>query len=517
MNDIEETKSNRVAEKFDSSKIKDGQTYYKGEISDPVSEDSSVEEEEDINFKTDFSVEKKGAIYAIAKHLIEKKHVKTIGGRKVREAFVYEDGVYVTGEDILKKEIQEILEELCTTHYCKEIIEIIKNLTIRDRSDFCVNKKLINLNNGTLNIETKELLPHNPDNLFFTKIPVDYAEDANCPQIKKFLLEILEKDAVPVIQQWFGYCLYRSYFIKKAIIFVGEGDTGKTTLLKLFERFIGKDNVSGVSLQKMAFDKFAAANLYTKHLNSYDDLPFKDVSDNGAFKIATGGGSITGEYKFGDQFQFENFAKLTYTCNKIPDVKDTNDPAYYGRWIIIHFRNEVSNPDKFLIDKLTTSEEFSGLLNFALEGLKFLFENQKFSYYKEPHEIRSEMVLSGSVVAKFAQSCLSEATGKWISKDGMYEAFVSYARSEKLPADTKENLGRKIRNYADYIIDSKGLQTNPLTNNKVQERGWRHVEVKVKSAGSTDDIVSLEPSEDELNAVLNDKYQQGAEQQSLIL
>jgi hypothetical protein len=36
----------------------------------------------------------------------------------------------------------------------------------------------------------------------------------------------------------------------------------------------------------------------------------------------------------------------------------------------------------------------SGLLNFALEGLKRLLENQGFSYAKDPEEIKTEMLRS---------------------------------------------------------------------------------------------------------------------------
>ena len=65
-----------------------------------------------------------------------------------------------------------------------------------------------------------------------------------------------------------------------------------------------------------------------------------------------------------------------------------------------------------------------------------------------------------------------------------------------------ENFGKKIRNYADYIIDSKKSEPNPLTNKKVQITGWRNVEIK-----DGEDI-------DELNATLgNEYYQQEEEKQ----
>jgi putative DNA primase/helicase len=463
-----------------------------------IREKTEKEQEED-NIKSAYIADKQFGSQSLAYYLVDEYHIQTIGER-IRDLYIYKDGIYVIGTNAIRAEIQRILGFFANRHQKNEIIEKIKDLTTKDRKEFDVSKNLINLENGVINIENSEITNHDPKNLFFTKIPVVYKKDADCPQVKKFLSEILHENDIPIIQEWFGYCLYRSYFIKKAIIFVGEGDTGKTTLLRLKEKFVGKDNVSGISLQKMTSDKFAPVQLFNRHVNIYDDLSFKDINDNGAFKIATGGGSITGEYKFGDQFQFENYAKLTFACNKIPDVKDSNDPAYFNRWIIIHFRNEIANSDKFLIDKITTSEELSGLLNFALDGLRRLLQKQKFSYDKAPHEIKREMQLSGSVIAQFAHNCLKESTGKWISKAQMYEVFIQYARSKNLPVDTVENFGKKIRNYAGYILDGKKSEINPLTNKKVQTTGWRNVEIKD------------EEGMDELNASLGDEYYQQEEE-----
>ena len=337
------------------------------------------------------------------------------------------------------------------------------------------------MNNGILDIETGQLLDHNPSFLFLHTLPVNYDPEADCPEIKKFLEEILSLQDISVIQEWFGYMLYRSYFIKKALIAVGEKDTGKTTLLILMASFIGKENVSGVSLQRLASDKFAAAQFYNKHLNLFDDLSFKDINDNGGFKIATGGGLITGEYKFGDQFQFENYSKLTFSCNKIPSVKDANDEAYFSRWIVIQFNNVVTSPNKFLRDRLTTPQELSGLLNFALTGLKRLIANQEFSYTKDADEIKEEMLRSGSVCANFVYDCLEEETGAWISKEVMYEKFASYARSKKLPVGTVIYFGKKLPKYATYITDSKQQITDPISGQKKQATGWRNVKFKTGS------------------------------------
>jgi putative DNA primase/helicase len=298
-------------------------------------------------------------------------------------------------------------------------------------------------------------LPHDPKYLFFTKIPINYARDTDCLQIKKFLRGVLDREDILVIQEWAGYLLYRMYFIKKAMIFVGEQDTGKTTLLSLLIKFIGEKNVSSISLQRMASDKFAAADLYNRYLNAYDDLSFYDLKDNGAFKMATGGGYISGEYKFGNRFPFQNYSKLTYACNQIPDVTNADDEAYFGRWILIRFNREIKRLNNNLIQEVTTPEELSGFLNFALIGLTRLLKNRKFSYDKEPEDIKKEMMLSGSSLASFAANCLMPDADGWASKDDLYEAYRQYAIAGNLTVITKENFGRKIKNYAPYIEDRK--------------------------------------------------------------
>jgi putative DNA primase/helicase len=367
-----------------------------------------------------------------------------------------------------------MLEELASKHHKDNIIEMIKDLTLADRKDFNVDKNLINLNNGVFNIKNKELMPHNHEYLFFTKIPIDYNINATCPLIQKFMNEILPEENKKIILEWFGYCLYRCYFIKKAMILVGEKDTGKSTVIKLFERFVGKENASGVSLQKMTSDKFASSHLYNKHINVYDDLSFRDINDNGQFKIATGGSVMTGEKKFGEQFQFENFSKLTFACNKIPDVKDTNDDAYFSRWIIIPFLAEIEKIDKFLTEKITTKEELSGLLNLAILGLNEILEKQDFSYDKAPEEIKKEMLLSGSMIANFVNDRLEKHINAWVSKDNMYEEYANYAQSNGLPTIDKPNLGRKLPNHSGYITDGTKLI------GKKQTQGWRNVKIKGK-------------------------------------
>lgn len=445
-------------------------------------------------FEEDDKGNKKFSWYKLTMYLLKKRPCKTASGIK-RELFMYAGGIYISdeGAEILKKDIHFLIGSLASISTIKLILETIKDYTATDRSTFTETVNLLNFNNGVFDIRAQEMMPHDPKYLFFAKLPVDYKPEADCPRIKKFLSEILDESMIEVVQELFGYTLYRKYFIKKAFIFVGEGDTGKTTLILLLFALLGEKNISSISLQRLITDKFAAANLYNKLANLYDDLSAKDVNDNGPFKIATGGGIISGEKKFMDSFVFKSFAKLIFACNTIPDVKQANDDAYFLRWVVIHFSRIIDDDkkDRQLIEKLTTPEELSGLLNFALEGLQRLLKNQKFSYEKETHEIKNEMMRSASTVARFAGDEIEESPGEWISVDDMYHTYTEFSGREKIPAVSKKAFGGRLPMCAPYLAQFK--PKDPKTGNQVT--AWRNVRLKKKQTEG-------EPSLEELNQVL---------------
>lgn len=420
--------------------------------------------------KKEFIKNKKKGTYDLAHHLTKKFDIITIG-EKDREIYVYRDGMYKRAEnDLIFPEIQRILGDQVDKSAKNETLHKIADATAKHRSIFeSASLNFIPLKNGVYDMTEKKLLPHDSSYRFTYQFPITFDPKADCPKTKEFIDQILTKDQRFTVQEWLGYYFYRLYSFKKAIIFVGEGDTGKTTLLEVITYLLGRENLSSISLHKMSSDKFSAAHLYEKHGNLVDELSAKDISDTGTFKVATGGGSITGEYKFGNQFSFWNYSKLTFACNKIPDVEDFDDEAYFNRWMIIRFQNTIINKIPNFIHTLTTEEERSGLFNYAMEGLQRLLEQKSFTYNKTAIDTKKEMMRSGSSIAMFAADCLYQEAGVEITKEAMYEAYTEYCIKNELPAATIKMLGTKLPFYVTYVSD--GLIT--ILGGK-RTRGWRN-------------------------------------------
>ncbi len=404
----------------------------------------------------------KVSIDKIADYLIDQYKFKTILGTKTDKIFFYSEGMYCSkGKNIIRTKVESLVKTKARTNIVNEVIEKIKRKTEIQEDAFdnfsTNNLDLINLKNGVYSIKKKKLLDHSEEYLFAFQIPVNYKPEAACPLFIKFLNEILYPEDVEVILEWFGFNLYRKYFIKKGLILDGAKDTGKTTLLDILIYFIGEKNKTGIPLQKITSGSdFTKLSLRNKHSNIYDDLSSKDLSDGGGFKIATGGGHISAEEKFGDYVQFVSFAKQSHATNKIPPNQDKGDTAYYSRWLPIKLDNPPEKIDPFLRGKITTPEELSGILNLSLDKLNNLLQTGKFSFDKTDEEVEEIMERSGNPLLVFASDVLEESPAATITKEVMYQAYSKWAKDNTRPRLSKEQLGRRLEINCKFIIAKRG-------------------------------------------------------------
>jgi putative DNA primase/helicase len=325
----------------------------------------------------------------LAEHIMDLHHF--VYDRE--EMYVYQDGVYQpNGKAFIYKEVQKVLREEFGENKAKEVAFCIQtkicNLVKLDKEP-----RYINLENGLLDWinPVPELKTHTQQDLSSIRIPLKYNIESKCTKIDKFLEEILPAaDCIPLIEELFGYCMIPDTRFEKAFMFVGKGANGKSTLLKLLQAFIGKNNVSNESLQQLADDKYRAANLVGKLANVFPDLSDMPLENSGYFKALTSGDRISVERKHKDSFNMENTARLIFSANAIPRSKDVSH-GFYRKWVILRFPNEFkkgSTADESLINMLTQEGEMSGFLNKAIAGLVRLFTNRKFT---EPESIKAEM------------------------------------------------------------------------------------------------------------------------------
>jgi putative DNA primase/helicase len=92
---------------------------------------------------------------------------------------------------------------------------------------------LLNCNNGTIDLKTGELLPHDPEKLITKIVSADFSPEAECPTWKAFLHTIMggNEEMIQFLQRAVGYSLTGDTSEQCFFILYGLGANGKTTFL----------------------------------------------------------------------------------------------------------------------------------------------------------------------------------------------------------------------------------------------------------------------------------------------
>ena len=260
--------------------------------------------------------------------IMEKRHFLTTRGNE--EVLYYENGIYkLDGETIIKEEAERLVEK-CTTRMRIEILNTIVVSTYVKREVFDSNPTLINLKNGIFDMTTMKLMPHSHAIPFRTQLDVSYDQRARPKKFMRFLMEVLEdKHDRQTILEMFATALLRNTLnMEKAVMLIGEGANGKSTLLSAISDVFGSDNVSGVSIHDLLWNRFSKADLDAKMLNIYGDISSKDLNYVGVLKSIITGEGITVEKKNKGSFIMRPYAKLFFAANRLPEVNEDTDAIY---------------------------------------------------------------------------------------------------------------------------------------------------------------------------------------------
>ncbi|MDM0960750.1 phage/plasmid primase, P4 family [Clostridium perfringens] len=381
--------------------------------------------------------------FVLAKHLSETRDVY-YGG----ESFlIYENGVYnISGE----KEAGRIIMDYMLPNYC--IMASIRDcrdqwdiLVSKDFDDFNRNPYLVNVRNGLLDIRDMSFNEHTPSYLSTVQLNVEYNPQVDCPQFKKFLNEVLDCKLIPLVQEIVGYLLTTNTASQKAFVFWGPARTGKSTLLWVVEYLLlGKKNVSNIPWQEIG-DKFKTAELLGKLANVFSDLPSKSIDDTGIFKVVTGEDYLMAEKKNKNPFKFKPFARLVFSCNELPRNYVDRTEGFYRRLIIVPFSRQIekSKIDKALKYKFQREKE--GILNWALEGLKRLYENNfEFSENELTDGVKKEYKRENNNVISFVEECCEIDSLFSCSRIEIYEAYKEFCVEAGLKALSQIKFNKEL-------------------------------------------------------------------------
>jgi putative DNA primase/helicase len=316
--------------------------------------------------KESFYIKSKFLHDKFAKFLKAEEHIIKINS----QLHIYRDGIYKSDPLEIESSMIKHLPELTKS----KRNEIYSYLQLIAEDVEPSDAKYIALASGVLDINTMTITDFSPDLILQNKIKYNYLPSAYDSVVDRTLDKICcnDKDLRKLLEELVGYLLFRRNEMGKCFILTGSGSNGKSTFLDMTKNLLGSDNYSSLGIDELG-ERFKTAELFHKLANIGDDISKKYIDDNAIFKKLVTGETVNVERKGKDPFEFNNYAKLLFSANKLPRINDTSD-GLMRRLVIIPFNAVFSEKDAdfdaFIKDKLLTKSAMEYLLKLGIEGLK---------------------------------------------------------------------------------------------------------------------------------------------------
>ena len=269
-----------------------------------------------------------------------------------------------------------------------------------------------------------------------------------CEVVDKFMSRVCcgDKEVEDLIYEMIGYCLIPTSKFQKSFILFGDGSNGKSTLLDMIIALLGDYNVSSLSLKEINHN-FKLAEITDKLANIGDDISDEYVTDSSIFKKLVTGEEITVEKKHEQPYKIRNTATIIFATNNLPNMQDKSN-GMVRRLCVVPFNAIIHKDqpdfDPFIIDKITTEEAKTYVLNKALLGLERVFNNQGFTIPKVVEEIMEDYYREVNNVIRYLDYVDDDAIVGKISKDA-YNDYVFWCANQNESAYKLRRFNTEIR------------------------------------------------------------------------
>lgn len=251
----------------------------------------------------------------------------------------------------------------------RAMIELAKPDLYASWLDFDADPYLLTVDNGTINLQSGDLIPHDPELLCSRMASVEHGT-GECPTWHKFLERIQPDEQVrDYLQRAVGYSLTGDTGEQCLFFCHGVGRNGKSVFLETVHALAGE---FAVASSMAAFELKSGIPNDIARLAGARVVTVSETADGQRInepliKDLTGGDTITARFLRREFFEFRPEFKLWIRGNHKPAIRGT-DEGIWRRIHLIPFEQYIGDDevDPHLFDKLKA--ELPGILRWAIEG-----------------------------------------------------------------------------------------------------------------------------------------------------
>lgn len=305
--------------------------------------------------------------------------------------------------------------------------------------------------NGTLNLRTGLFQP--PDADFFTRNACDfpYQQDAPTPVNWLAFLEELfpEMDDRNLLQRMFGYILSGATHLQVMFMLVGPSRGGKGVLTRVLQALIGYEACVSFTLSDLDGSRpFAMQKLVGRSLAISADVHVSSKSDKPkiaeALKTIVGEDMISIPRKHITDWRGRLGCRFWLTANSIPDLPDVSK-GLSNRMVTLHLKKSFAHKidPRLYDDKL--SPELPGILKWAVEGMRALEREGRFTLSENAQAARNEFEMGNNPVLAFLEDCCEMEPEALTAKTTIGNAYRIWAAENSERVLTEREFARQLR------------------------------------------------------------------------
>lgn len=361
--------------------------------------------------------------------------------------WIYENGYYKdNGKVIIDKILDRVAGKLYTINVSKETQKKVFLRSMEEYDIFDQNPYLLCVRNGVIDLLTGDFLEHSPGYYLTSAAPVEYDPSKRPTEFIKFLEGACtnDDDRLTLID-WIVACACLTEF-EYILFLTGHGSNGKHVYEALLQAFFGSDATEAISLEELMNSRFAMGYLRRARICiSSETNPDKTKTE--LIKKISGNDWISSDVKNKDRVRFKAYTQLIFDSNSMPIFEDTSYGFARRFTRVVMPYKFVDHPDaedplqkkadRHLLEKLTTDQELSGILNLIIIRAKEIALDRRIHRKDDSFERYEEQSYS-----------VSDFMEKFIQFDPMMRDLPSWQESS-------DYLFKKFEEYATLTIGAK--------------------------------------------------------------
>jgi putative DNA primase/helicase len=340
----------------------------------------------------------------------------------------------------------------------ESVLNDAKSIAPMSLSAFDTNRYLLNLQNGTYNLQNFTLQPHRAED-YVTKIArVRYNPKACCPRWERFIDEIMcgDVDTAVFLQKALGYALtgdtnaHNSFYI----LYGASTRNGKSTLTEAIGYILGDyaRTAQPQTLARRSTDGAAPSPDIARLKGARfvcTPEPEKGLELNSALmKQLTGGDTYVGRFLNENPFEFVPEFHIFFNTNHLPR---TNDDTIFasGRVKIIPFERHFTDAeqDHGLKGLFRKADNKSAILNWLIDGYRLMLD-KGMDVSARMQSALDEYRTESDILGGFFAEKIIPAEGKKLQTSALYAAYTVQMRlSGSRPMSVQSFVGEVKKRY----------------------------------------------------------------------